>query len=78
MASKLCEGSQTELYLKGIYPVELVASADKGEVTVRVKRRFLHSSNYSDEKRWVKPGEILKVPARIVWSHQRGVARGHR
>ncbi len=66
---------QEEFYYKGIYPVEVVVEASKLEghdfVTVRVKRRFLHTDNYSRVKQWVKPGELLKVPARLVWSHRR-------
>ena len=70
---------EKELYYKGIYPVEIVFEADsvdRREVKVKVKHRFLLTSNYSDETRWIKPGEVLKVPAKLVWKHQREVAKG--
>ena len=70
----------TELYYKGIYPVEVVpdvsVDSDRQELTVRAKSRFLHTSNYSDETRIVKPGEELTVLARLVWDHKRGVPTG--
>jgi hypothetical protein len=79
--------SQQEFYLKGIYPVEVVSELKDGYVEVRVKNPFLHTSAYSDgkrqvrvgvtEKRWVKPGEVLRVSFRLVWSHRRLVAKGH-
>lgn len=77
----------TEFYLKGIYPVEVLSRAQDGLVEVRAKTTFLHTSAYSDgkrqvrigvtEKRWVRRGEVLKVPFRHVWSHKRRVALGH-
>ncbi len=76
----------TEFYLKGIYPVEVLSSTQGGLVEVRAKTTFLHTSAYLDgkrqvrvgvtEKRWVRRGEVLKVPFRHVWSHRRSVARG--
>jgi hypothetical protein len=84
MTSKV--DSQTEFYLKGIYPVEVVSEARDGLVEVRAKTTFLHTSAYSDgkrqvrvgvtKKRWVRRGEVLKVPFRHVWSHRRQVALG--
>ncbi len=78
---------QQEFYLKGIYPVEVVSGVKDGFVEVRAKTAFLHTSAYSDgkrqvrvgvtEKRWVKQGEVLRVPFRHVWSHRRRVATGH-
>ncbi len=76
-----------EFYLKGIYPVEVLSGVQDGLVEVRVKTTFLHTSAYSEgkrqvrigitEKRWVRKGEVLKVPFRHVWSHRRRVAPGH-
>jgi hypothetical protein len=75
-----------EFYLKGIYPVEIFSEAKDGLVEVRVKAAFLHTSAYSGgkrqvrvgvtEKRWVRPGEVLRVSFRLVWSHRRSVAKG--
>jgi hypothetical protein len=52
-----------------------------------VKTAFLHTSAYLGgrrqvrigvtEKRWVKKGEVLRVSFRLVWSHQRQMAKGH-
>lgn len=77
----------TEFYLKGIYPVEVLSCAQDGLVEVRAKTTFLHTSAYSDgkrqvrvgvtQKRWVKKGEVLKVPFRHVWSHPRQIPKGH-
>jgi hypothetical protein len=79
--------SNQEFYLKGIYPVEVLSCAQDGLVEVRAKTTFLHTSAYSDgkcqvrvgvtQKRWVRKGEVLKVPFRHVWSHPRRVALGH-
>ena len=59
------EVKMTEFYYKGIYPVEVVPEAsvdsDRQELKVRAKSHFLHTSNYSDETRIVKPGEELTV-----------------
>ena len=78
---------QQEFYFKGIYPVEVVSEVKDGYVEVRAKSVFLHTSAYSGgkrqvrvgvtKKRWVRPGEVLKVPFRHVWSHRRRVAKGH-
>jgi len=80
-------GSKQEYYFKGIYPVEVVSEVKDGLVEVRAKAVFLHTSAYSGgkrqvrvgvtERRWVRPGELLKVPFRHVWSHRRRVASGH-
>lgn len=77
----------TEFYLKGIYPVEVLSGVQDGLVEVRAKTTFLHTSAYSDgkrqvrvgvtQKRWVRRGEVLKVPFRHVWSHRRRAALGH-
>lgn len=87
MTSKV--DSQQEFYLKGIYPVEVVSGVKDGYVEVRAKTTFLHTSAYSDgkrqvrvghgvtQKRWVRQGEVLRVPFRHVWSHRRRVASGH-
>jgi hypothetical protein len=58
-----------------------------GYVEVRAKTVFLHTSAYLGgkrqvrigvtEKRWVRPGEVLKVSFRLVWSHRRRMATGH-
>ena len=79
--------SNQKFYLKGIYPVEVLSGVQDGLVEVRAKTTFLHTSAYSDgkrqvrvgvtEKRWVRRGEVLKVPFRHVWSHRRRVALGH-
>jgi hypothetical protein len=79
--------SSQEFYLKGIYPVEVLSGVQDGLVEVRAKTTFLHTSAYSDgkrqvrvgvtQKRWVRKGEVLKVPFRHVWSHRRHVALGH-
>ncbi len=79
--------SSQEFYLKGIYPVEVLSGVQDGLVEVRAKTTFLHTSAYSDgkrqvrvgvtEKRWVRWGEVLKLPFRHVWSHRRQVAKGH-
>ena len=79
--------SNREFYLKGIYPVEVLSGVQDGLVEVRAKTTFLHTSAYSDGKRqvrvgvtgkrWVRRGEVLKVPFRHVWSHRRPVAKGH-
>jgi hypothetical protein len=79
--------SNREFYLKGIYPVEVLSCVQDGLVEVRAKTTFLHTSAYSDgkrqvrvgvtEKRWVRRGEVLKVPFRHVWSYRRQVAKGH-
>jgi len=76
-----------EYYLKGIYPVEALSEVKDGLVEVRAKTTFLHTSAYSKgkrqirvgvtQKRWVRKGEVLKVPFRHVWSHRRQVAKGH-
>ena len=76
----------TEFYLKGIYPVEVLSDVQDGLVEVRAKTTFLHNA-YSDrkhqvrvyitQKRWVRWGEVLKVPFRHAWSHRRQVAKGH-
>lgn len=76
-----------KFYLKGIYPVEVISEMKDGYVEVRAKTIFLHTSAYSNgkrqvrvgitEKRWVRPGEVLRVPFRHVWSHRRRVALGH-
>jgi hypothetical protein len=57
-----------ELYLKGIYPVEVIALPDEGlerrgkgclvTAQVRAKNTFLFTSNYSKDKRWVRAGEV--------------------
>jgi hypothetical protein len=67
--------------------VEVLSCAQDGLVEVRAKTTFLHTSAYSDgkrqvrmgvtQKRWVRKGEVLKVPFRHVWSHKRRVALGH-
>jgi hypothetical protein len=77
----------TEFYLKDIYPAEVLSGVQDGLVEVRAKTTFLHTSAYSDgkrqvrvgvtQKRWVRRGEVLKVPFRHVWSHRRRVASGH-
>jgi len=77
----------TEFYLKGIYPVEVLSGVQDGLVEVRAKTTFLHTSAYSDgkcqvrvgvtEKRWVRRGEILRVPFRLVWLHRRQIPKGH-
>ncbi len=79
--------SSQELYLKGIYPVEVLSSVQDGLVEVRAKTTFLHTSAYSEgkrqvrvgvtEKRWVRRGEVLKVPFRHVWSRRRQIPKGH-
>jgi hypothetical protein len=79
--------SKQEYYLKGIYPVEVVSEVKDGLVEVRTKSTFMHTSAYSGgkrqvrvgvtQKRWVRPGDILQVPFRHVWSHRRNVAKGH-
>lgn len=79
---------QQQFYLKGIYPVEVVSEVKDGLVEVRAKSAFLHTSAYSKgrrqvrvgvtEKRWVKPGEVLTVSFRLVWSHRRNVPTGAR
>jgi hypothetical protein len=80
---------QSEYYLKGIYPVEIVSAMQDGFVDVRVRTSFLHTSEYSadgkrqvrvgvTEKRWVKPGEVLRVPFRHVWSSRRPAPKGYR
>ena len=78
--------SNQEFYFKGIYPVEVLSGVQDGLVEVRAKTTFLHTSAYSDgkrqvrvgvtQKRWVRRGEVLKVPFRHVWSHRRRVAKG--
>ena len=72
--------SQQEYYYKGIYPVEIVLEnsnpKDHKDIKIKVKKRFLLTSNYPDESHWVKPGEVLKVPAKHVWQHRRNVAQG--
>ncbi len=78
----------TELYLKGIYPVEVIALPDlalerrgKGclvTAQVRAKKTFLLTSNYSGEKRWVRAGEVLKVPVQQLWPRRRGAAKSSR
>ncbi len=78
---------QTEFYLKGIYPVEIISEVKDGFVEVRTKTAFLHTSNYSNgkldfrvgkpEKRQVRAGEVLRVQAGQVWSHRRSVGSGH-
>ncbi len=85
MTSKV--DSQQEFYLKGIYAVEVVSDVKDGLVEVRAKTTFLHTSNYSKgqrqfrvgttAKRWVRSGEVLKVPLPLIWSHRRRVAKGH-
>jgi hypothetical protein len=77
----------TEFYLKGIYPVEVLSGVQDGMVEVRAKTTFLHTSAYSDgkrqvrvgvtEKRWVRRGEVLRVPFRHIWSHRRQIPKGH-
>jgi hypothetical protein len=79
--------SNQQFFLKGIYPVEVLSGVQDGLVEVRAKTNFLHTSAYSGgkrqvrvgvtKKRWVRKGEVLKVPFRHVWSHQRRVAAGH-
>ncbi len=79
--------SNQEFYFKGIYPVIIISDPKDGLVDVKVKTAFLHTSAYSDgkrqvkvgvtEKRWVRQGEVLRVPFRHVWSHRRQVAKGH-
>lgn len=64
--------AKQEFYLKGIYPVEVISEVKDGYVEVRAKTNFLHTSEYSKgkrqvrvgvtEKRWVKSGEVLRVP----------------
>ncbi len=76
-----------EYYLKGIYPVEVLSEVQDGLVEVRAKTTFLHTSAYSDgkrqvrmgvtQKRWIKKGEIFKVPFRHVWSRRRRIPKGH-
>ena len=76
-----------EFYFKGIYPVEVVSEVEDGLVEIRVKTAFLHTSAYSGgkrqvrigvtKKRWVKPGEVLRVSFRLVWSHRRRMAKGY-
>jgi hypothetical protein len=80
-------GSQ-EFYLKGIYPVEVVSEAIDGFVDVRAKNAFLHTSAYLGgkrqtrvgvtQKRWVRRGEVLKVPVRFVWTCRRRMVKGYR
>ncbi len=82
----IASGSNQEYYFKGIYPVEVLSEVKDGLVEVRAKSVFLHTSAYSGgkrqvrvgvtQKRWVRRGEILRVPFRHVWSHRRHVARG--
>jgi hypothetical protein len=79
--------SSQEFYLKGIYPAEVLSVVKDGLVEVRAKTTFLHTSAYSDgkrqvrvgvtQKRWVRQGDVLKVPFRHVWSHQRRIPKGH-
>ena len=79
--------AEQAFYLEGIYPVEVLSEVKDGLVEVRAKTTFLHTSAYSNgkrqvrigvtEKRWVRQGEVLKVPFRHVWSHRRRVASGH-
>jgi hypothetical protein len=67
-----------EYYFKGIYPVEIVSSVTAdGMIEIQVKKRFLHTSNYSTEKHWVKPGETLKVHSKLVWRHRRQTPKGY-
>ncbi len=76
-----------ERYLKGIYPVEVISEVKDGLVEIRAKTAFLHTSNYSKGRRqfrvgataqrWVRKGEVLKVPINLIWNHRRRVARGH-
>jgi hypothetical protein len=78
---------QRESYLKGIYPVEVLSGVRDGLVEVRAKTTFLHTSADSDgkrqvrvgvtQKRWVRKGEVLKVPFRHIWSHRRQIPKGH-
>jgi hypothetical protein len=77
-----------ELYLKGIYPVEVIALPEEGlerrgkgclvTAQVRAKNTFLLTSNYSENKRWVRAGEVLKVPVQQLWQRRRGAAKGSR
>ncbi len=72
--------TQQEYYYKGVYPVEIIRafrSAGHRELEVRARSRFLHTSNYSNEMRWVNPGEALTVPARQVWRWRRNTPQGH-
>jgi hypothetical protein len=79
--------SKQEGYLKGIYPVEILSEPKDGLVEVRAKTTFLHTSAYANgkrqvrigvtQKRWVRKGEILKVPFRHIWSHRRQIPKGH-
>ncbi len=81
--------SKQEFYFKGIYPVEVISEVKDGLVEVRAKTAFLHTSEYSadgkrqvrvgvTERRWVKPGEVLRVPFRHVWSSRRPAPKGYR
>lgn len=83
--------NQQVYYYKGIYPVDIVPSAVKlagsKEIEIRAKCHFQHTSNYYGgvritklgvaEKRWIKPGDTLKVPAKLVWNRHRDAPKGH-
>ena len=72
MATQTPSGIQmgeTRFY-KGIYPVH-VECALQDEVQVKATGQFLDTSNYSDEKRVIKPGECFKAPGFLLWPHRR-------
>jgi len=79
--------SSREFYLTGIYPVEVLSGVQDGLVEVQAKTTFFHTNAYLDgkrqvrvgvtKKRWVRKGEVLKVPFRHVWSHRRRIPNGH-
>jgi hypothetical protein len=57
-------------YYKGIYPVEVVLAGGRKH-RVKSLGKFLLTSSYSTETRWMFPGDLMTVPARLLWSHQR-------
>jgi hypothetical protein len=57
-------------FYKGIYPVRVtLAGGRKHRVQALV--RFLLTSHYSSQTRWIIVGEEMTVPARLLWPHQR-------
>jgi len=57
-------------FYKGLYPVEITLAGGRKH-RVRFLVHFLLTSNYSDEIRWVKVGDEMTVPARLLWPHKR-------
>ncbi len=84
--------SKQEVYFKGVYPVEVVSEVEDGFVEVRAKRTFLLTTEYpegarnalqrkcrrlrANEKRWIRAGEVFRVPSRTLWKNRRPVPVG--